>query len=257
MPETTNVVKHSVITTVADVPKFSGEPDTIDLNQYIKRLETLIKNKGIAEENLKIECFKEHIDAIKGTARHVIAYSHFDNIKTIEEYIKALKKHFTTKSDKDPIRAMVKFLKTAPEQNETQTTFISRLDAKARDIEAIFENSDGSVKNGPKQISLKNKALVMMLAHVVKANKGVVQERLYKDIKHSIQLGEVDCLLKGYAEIDPSCTTYVLAASAESCTPNTQRQGRSHSRPRASTPHRGRSPSRQNQVTCFLTQEHA
>ncbi len=59
MADNSNVVKHSVITTFADVQKFSGEPDTIDLNQYIKRIETLIKNKGIAEENLKIECFKE------------------------------------------------------------------------------------------------------------------------------------------------------------------------------------------------------
>ncbi len=125
-----------------------------------------------------------------------------------------------------------------------QTAFISRLDAPTRVIEPIFENSDWSVKNEPKQISLKNMALVMMLAQVVKANKGVVQERLYKDIKPNIQLGEVDCLLKGYAEIDPSCSTYALAVSAESRTSNTQRQGRSHSRPRASTSHRGRSPSR-------------
>ncbi len=243
-----NVVKHSIITTIADIPKFSGEPDTIDLNQYVKRIETLIKNKGIVEDNLKIECFKEHIDAVKGTARHVILYSHLDKIKTFDEYIKAFKKHFTTKSDRDPIRAMVKFLKIAPEQNETQTAFISRLDTQAKDIEAIFENSDWSVKNEPKQISLKNMALVMMLAQIVKSNKGIVQERLYKDIKPNIQLGEVDCLLKGYAEIDPTCSTYVLAASSDSRTPTTQRQGRSQSRTRTSTPHRGRSPSRQRQT---------
>ncbi len=252
MPETSSVVKHSVITTVADVPKFSGEPDTIDLNQYIKRIETLIKNKGIAEENLKIECFKEHIDAVKGTARDVIAYSHFDDIKTFDEYIKVFKQHFTTKSDRDPIRAMVKFLKIAQEPNEKQTTFISRLDAQAKDIEAIFENSDWSWKDEPKLISLKNMALVMMLAQIIKTNKGVVQERLYKDIKPNIRLGEIDCLLKGYAEVDPACSTYVLAANAESRTPTTQRQGRSHSRSRASTPHRGRSSSRQRQmVECF------
>ena len=143
MPD--EVVKHSVVTTVAEVPKFSGEPDTIDLNQYIKRIDTLIKNKGITEDSLKIECFKEHIDAVKGTARHVITYSHLDNITTLDEYIKAFKKHFTTKSDRDPIRAMVKFLKTAPETSETQTAFISRLDAQAKDIETIFENSEWSV----------------------------------------------------------------------------------------------------------------
>ncbi len=177
------LVKHSVITTIADISKLSGEPDTIDFSQYIKRIETLIKNKGIAEGNLEIECFKEHIDAVKGTARHVIAYSHFDNIKSSDEYIKAFKKHFTTKSDRDPIRAMVKYLRTAPEHNESQTAFISRLDAQARDIEAIFESSKWSVRDKPNQISLKNMARVMMLAQVVKSNEGVVQERLYKDIK--------------------------------------------------------------------------
>ncbi len=217
MPETSSVVKHSVITTVADVPKFSGEPDTIDLNQYIKRIETLIKNKGIAEENLKTECFKEHIDAVKGTARHVIAYSHLDDIKTFHEYIKVFKKHFTTKSDRDPIRAMVEVLKTTPEQNETQIAYISRLDAQARDVAAIFKNSEWAVKDEPIKITVDNMVLVMMLAHV-KSNKGVVQERLYKDIKPNIQLGELDCLLKGYTEIDPACSSYVLAASAESHT---------------------------------------
>ncbi len=87
---------------------------------------------------------------LRGTARHVIAYSHFDNfdnIKTFDEYIKALKKQFTT-SDRDPIRAMVKFLKRVPEQNETQTAFISRLDAHASDIEAIFESSEWSMREG-------------------------------------------------------------------------------------------------------------
>ncbi len=67
-------------------------------------------------------------------------------------------------------------------------------------------------------------------------------------MKPNIQLGEVDCLLKGYAETDPTCSTYVLAASSDSRTPTTQRQGRSQSRTRTSTPHRGRSPSRQRQT---------
>ncbi len=247
-----NVVKHSVITTLANVPKFSGEPNTIELNQYIKRIDTLINTKGIAEERLKIECFKEHIDAVKGTARHVIAYSHLDNITTFNEYLSVFKRHFTTKSDRDPIRAMVKYLKTAPEPNETQTAFISRLDAQAKDIETIFETSDWSDKTDSKKISLKNMALVMMLAQVVRSNKGTVQERLYKDIKPTLQLGEVDCLLKGYAEIDPSCSNYVLTVNTDSCSSNTQGQSRSQPRGRSSTPYRGRSTSRQRHtIECY------
>ncbi len=250
--EHNHVVKHSVITTPSNVPKFSGEPDTIDLHQYIKRIDTLITNKGITEDNLKIECFKEHIDNVKGTARHVIAYSHLDSITTFDEYLKAFKKHFTTKSDRDPIRAMVKYLKTTPESNESHTAFISRLDAQAQDIETIFENSQWVVSTDKKKISIKNMALVMMLAQIVKSNSGIVQERLYKDIKPDIQLGEVDCLLNGYAEIDPSCKAYVLNASTDSRSSNTHRQGRSQSRGRSSTPHRGRSPSRQrNMIECY------
>ena len=249
------IVKHSVITTVAEIPKFSGESDTIDLNQYIKRIDTLIKNKGISEDSLKIECFKEHIDAVKGTARHVITYSHLDNIKTYDEYVKCFKKHFTTKSDRDPIRAMVKFLRTAQETSESQTAFISRLDAQAKDIEQIFTESDWSVKNSPNQITLKNMAKVMMLAQVIKSNKSVVQERLYKDIKPDIQLGEVDCLLKGYAEMDPTCSQYVLTADTDSrstTTTTTQHQSRKHSQARNSTHHRGRSPSAQRtSVRCY------
>ncbi len=95
MMESPTPVKHSVITTVAYVPKFRGEHDTIDLGQYIQRIIILIKNTGITEENLKIECFKEHIDAVKGTARHVITYSHFDNMKSFDDSIKAFKKRFT------------------------------------------------------------------------------------------------------------------------------------------------------------------
>lgn len=243
--EQSHVVKHSVITSTANVPKFSGDPDSIDLRQYIKRIDTLIKTKGVTEDNLKIECFKEHIDAVKGTARHVIAYSHLDNITTYDEYISNFKKHFQTKSDHDPIRAMVKYLKTAPGPNEPYTAFISRLDAQAKDIETIFETSDWADKTDTKKITLKNMALVMMLGQIVNASKGVIQERLYKDIKSDIQLGQVDCLLKGYAEIPQSCSAHVLTA-------NTHRQGRSQSRGRSSTPHRGRSPSRQrNMIECY------
>ncbi len=92
----------------------------------------------------------------------------------------------------------------------------------------------------------------MMHAHIVKSNKGVVQERLYKDIKPDMKLGEVDYLLKDYAEMNPTCSNYVLVTSSESHTSATHRQGRPQSRTRASTPHRGRSPSRQRQlIECY------
>ena len=245
MPEE---VKHTVITTVADIPKFSGEKDSVELSQYIKRINTLITNKGITDEALKIECFKEHIDAVKGSARHVITYSHLDNKKTLDEYIKTFKKHFTSKGDRDPLRAMVKFLNTAPETNESHTAFISRLDSQAKDIEEVFMNSDWVDKNTPTQISLKSMAHIMMLAQVVKSTKGIIQERLYKDIKHDTPLGEVDCLLKGYAELENSGSQYVLAARPTA----TQRHSRTPTRASHSTPNRGRSPSMHRQyLECY------
>ena len=112
MPETMaeKVVKHEVITTVADLPKFSGEPSTIDINQFIQRVNTFIANKGILDEKLKIEAFKQNIDAVKGMARHVITYSHLEEINMYEDYVKSFKKHFTKQSDRDPLRAIVKCL---------------------------------------------------------------------------------------------------------------------------------------------------
>ena len=243
-----DVVKHSVITTVAEIPKFSGEPDSIDLSQYIKRINTLIANKEIQEEGLKIECFKEHIDAVKGSARHVITYSHLDNKKTLDEYIKSFKKHFTSKGDRDPLRAMVKFLSTALDTNESHTAFISRLDSQAKDIEEVFNNSEWVDKDTPTQISVKKMAHIMMLAQIVKSNKGVIQERLYKDIKHDTPLGEVDCLLKGYAELENTGSQYVLPARPTA----TQRHSRTPTRTNHSTTNRGRSPSMHKQyLECY------
>ncbi len=95
----------------------SGELDTVELNQYVKRTDTLLKkNESIDEEHLKIEYFKKHNDVVKGTSRHVTAYSHFDNTKSFDDYIKAFKKHLTTKSDRDSIHALIKYLKTTSEK---------------------------------------------------------------------------------------------------------------------------------------------
>ena len=240
-----NVVKHEIITTVADIPKFSGEPDTIDLHQFIKRIETLIANKGITDEKLKIEVFKQNIDAVKGSARHVITYGNLESVNKFQEFVQVFRKHFTAKSDSDPLRAMVKYLQTRNEPNENQTAFIARLDANGRDLVQIFEGSEWAAEGNTKLISVQNMVRILMLAQVIRANKGVVQERLYKDLKASVQLGEVDWMIKGYAEIDPACSAYVLPVRSESQTPPTQRRPRPKSRGRAATPHRGRSSSRQ------------
>ena len=250
------LIKHTVIQTATEIPKFSGEPNTIEINQYIDRIENLISNRGITTEGLKIDCFKEHIDPHKGTARNVATMSDLKVHKTFKEFVTAFKRHFTTKSDRDPIRAMVKFLKTTPEQGEQMTTFISRLDTQAQDLNAIFEKSEWADQTDKSKISIKDMARIMVLSQIVRANKPVVQERLYRDLKANTDLCDVDCLLKGYAEIDPESNTFVLATNTS--TNNhpvtaTQRQGRSQSRVRSITPYRGRSQSRGRiNVECYI-----
>jgi len=43
-------------------------------------------------------------------AKHVITYSHLEEINMYEDYVKSFKKHFTKQSDRDPLRAIVKCL---------------------------------------------------------------------------------------------------------------------------------------------------
>ena len=48
------VVQHEIIITQVNIPKFSGESDTIDVNQFLQKVDTMIANRGITNENLKI-----------------------------------------------------------------------------------------------------------------------------------------------------------------------------------------------------------
>ncbi len=100
----TEVVKHEIITNVVDIPKFSGEPNTIDLDQYINRVNTFIATKGIADEKFKIQAFKQSIDPEKRAARTIITYRTLEEgINTYQDYIKELRKHFAQRSDTDPL----------------------------------------------------------------------------------------------------------------------------------------------------------
>ena len=217
--------------------KFSGLPDSIDLNSYIKRVETLFTTRGHdQDESLKISCFKESIDQTKGTARNVILFPDLDEIKTYAEYIKEFRKHFQDKSDTDPLRAMLKLLKTKQEPSEEQTAFISRVGVQCKDFETILQNSKLVDQVDKTKVDVHKIALLLTQGLVIQEQKPVVQERLYKDIKDSTGLREIDCLLKGYAQLDPSVTQYVLPAQRE-----TPRESRPQSR--NSTSYRGRSNS--------------
>lgn len=250
-PQTTNMggngndlVKHSLISSSADIPKFSGLPDSIDLNSYIKRVETLYTTRGHdQDESLKISCFKENIDQTKGTARNVILFPDLDELKTYAEYLKEFRKHFQDKSDTDPLRAMLKLLKTKQESSEEQTAFISRVGVQCKDFETILQNSQLVDSTDKTKIDVHKIALLMTQGLVIQEQRPVLQERLFKDMKNNTGLREIDCLLKGYAQLDPSVTQYVLPAHRDE-----SREGRSQTRNsyrgRSNTPYRGRSSSR-------------
>ena len=88
MAQAEQTMKHEIFTNVVNIPKFSGEPDDIDLDNYIAVVETYIINKGIKDDKQKIEAFKANIHPDRGTARTIIKYRNFvENLKTYKEYI--------------------------------------------------------------------------------------------------------------------------------------------------------------------------
>ena len=260
MPDNTdNVFTHEIITTVADLPKFSGEPDTITLNQFIQRINTFIANKGIVNEKLKIEALKQHVDVSKGLARHVIIYSHLEDIDNYDDYVTAFKKHFTQESDRDPLRAMAKCLAMKINAGESQTQFLARLDSCAKDMGKILKNSKWIKTGSPDDISVSSVLKMIMMGHVINTNQGVVVERLHRDLKPTTHIGEIDCLLKGYAETSPSIPHYESSILAVKATPKSPQPPHRSSRTptrgdrdRDNTHHRQRSTSRhRNNITCY------
>jgi len=254
MPNNPEIVKHEIITNVVDIPKFSGEPNTIDIDQYISRVDTFIANKGIADEKLKIQAFKQSIDPDKGTARTISTFRNLEEeIHTYQEYVKEFKKHFAQRSDSDPLRVLVKYLGTQPRPAEGQTDFMARLDALGKQVEQALEDTEWTETNRPKSISLTHMARILMFAQLVKANKGSVTEKLFKDLKATTQLGSVDYMMKGYAETDPSSSQYVFSTRTQSPSPTRDvRQARSQSRGRPNVSVRPRSVSRPRvTVECY------
>ena len=88
MAQAEQTMKPEIFTNVVNIPKYSGEPDDNDLDNYIAIVEIYIINKGIKDEKRKIEAFKEHIHPDRETARTIIRYRNFlEDLKTYKEYI--------------------------------------------------------------------------------------------------------------------------------------------------------------------------
>ncbi|MPC56489.1 hypothetical protein E2C01_050450 [Portunus trituberculatus] len=127
--------------TVKLVPKFSGEPNTIEVNQFIRIIDTLIAKIGINSEKLKIEFLKLNIDSEKGRARYIIGYGQMEDITSYQEYIDTFRRHFMNWTDLDPLRAMVKFLNMDKTPCENFKEYIAKLDLWIINMEYTLKHS--------------------------------------------------------------------------------------------------------------------
>ncbi len=144
------------------------------------------------------------------------------------------------------LSVLVKYLGTQPRPAETQTEYIARVDAFAKQIEQAFDSTEWMDKNHPNLISMEHITRILMMALVVKANKVKVAE-IFNYISAQTQLGQLDYMIKGYAETDPSSSQYVFSTRQQSLSPaGDTRQSRPRTRGRPNPSYRPRSVSRQN-----------
>ena len=128
MTEERKVLKHEIITNQIQLPLYSGDPEDIDLESYIARIDNYIATKGLKDDKQMIEAFKANIHPHKGPARYIIICRNFvEEIKTYKDYLKEFRKFFLPANDTEPLRVLVKFL-GIQQRDETMTQYISRLD---------------------------------------------------------------------------------------------------------------------------------
>ncbi len=69
---------HEIYTNTIEIPQFSGESDSISLDDYIARIQTYIVNKGIRSEDQKIQAFMANIHPEKGNTRQIVRNREFE-----------------------------------------------------------------------------------------------------------------------------------------------------------------------------------
>ena len=248
---TDQVVKHEIITTDVQIPKFSGLNGSLTLSQFIQRINTFIANRGISDDKLKIEAFKQNIDATQGSARFVINYSHLEKCSTYEDYLKTFSKHFTTESDRDPLRSIVKYLNITVGRGESRTQFISRMDSLSKEMSNILKRTEWTDKNDSSKISVENMTKILTFAQIVNTSSPLDAERLFKDINANMDVGEADFLLKKYSETNPNLDPHVMVVKSPS-SPSLQRQSRQPHKVNNQSAYRPRSNSRsRNPIQCY------
>ena len=213
-------VHHEVYTKTIDIPKFSGESDSIKLEDYIARVQTYITNKGIKNDDQKIEAFKASIDSEKGKARVLVNCRPFANdIKEYDKYIQEFKKHFTQLGECEPLRSLVRYLNMEQENKESQMDYIGRLDNYARQMERTFKKSKWSAPGHPDKISYEQVFKILMMAKIISKCKGSLPEKLYKDLNPDVDLCQIDYMISEYLEKDPQSQQFVMPARTLSPSP--------------------------------------
>ena len=150
----TQTITHQVYTATITMPKFSGESDSIKLEDYISRVQTYITNKGITSSQDKIEAFKANIDLEKGKARVLINCRPFTkDITDYDEYLEEFRKHFTTPGKCEPLKGLVKYLNLKRKSNESDVDFLGRLDTYGNELEGMLKGSQWAMSGSPNGIT--------------------------------------------------------------------------------------------------------
>ena len=229
----TQTVHHEVYTSTINIPKFSGEPDSIKLEDYIARVQTYIANKGIKNNDQKIEAFKASIDPDKGKARVIVNCRPFTNeIKEYDDYLNEFRKHFTQPGECEPLRSLVKYLNIQQQGNESVMDFLGRLDDYANQIENTLKRSPWAAPGHPDKITFENFSKILMMAKLISNCKGSMPEKLYKDLNPNVNLCQIDYMITEYLEKDPQSRQYVMPVRASSPSPA---RGERQSRPRSTS----------------------
>ena len=207
---------HAVYTNNIEIPKFSGEPEDISLEDYIARIETLIVNKGLQTDDEKIQTFKAHINPEKGSARHMIRWRDFEErIKKYNKYLDAFRKQFTQVGEREPLRVLVSLFNMRRNSNETYPEYICRLDNFTKQIETNLKSTTWTENGHPEHVSLKTLGKILTMARLVTDCTGNMAEKLYKDLTSDTQLSEINCMIKEYLEKDPQSNQYILPVRAQ------------------------------------------
>ena len=131
------------------------------------------------------------------------------------------------------------------------TQYISRLDTFSKQLEDNLKGTPWTDTNNPNTISLKQLSKMLMMSKIIHKSQGSMTEKLYQDLNSTVQLSQVDYMVKRYIEKDPHSNQYVLPVRPKSPSPERRSRLPSLSGDRSYS-HRARSNSRPRiSIKCY------